>query len=699
MISHPVFKFKRYRIIILVIIGVISNCAYYNTMFNAFKLYDEGIKKIANSKDGRISPDIKKDFNSTIDKCWTLINVYSDSNKWADDALLLIGKSHYQIEEYGKSVRFLDQFIKKYPRSDLIYEAKIWYAKTLIKLDEDDMALEILNTMLAEDMNSDLKAEVLYSMGELYYKRGELDYAIKNLKQCVEYSDDDILSASSQYLVGNIYLEMGKYVDAIENFNYVLAYDPLEEVEFNALMKKVEAQIALKKIDLAINTLNQMLRSSKLLDKHSQVEAKLGECFRLQNKHDFATEHYLDVIQKYPRTLGSAQATYELAKLLEFYYTDLDSARKMYLKVRKESNSSEYVEDATIRANLLKNYLDLRSKISQDYEILLTPFADSTNSETTFSAADDSLVLNSTLADSDSINVKGNVNELAKHEQLIEQTKISLAKNQYALAEFFLLNMQNYDSAAIAYKKFIDTGYDSSKIPQAYHALSYLYSYKLPDSTIVDSIDNLILYKYPNSPYSEYILIKRGRIKKSKSVEIDTLKQKYRMAEDYLWANKYEDALQIFSEIAKNDSGSYWAGKSRYAISWIYENKLKNISKAIESYTILAKEYPKSDYAAIAKNKISEPEIETPVDTTKSDSIGINSETEINTIESEKDKEEFNIQREQDIPEDGKIENIDPQEEEREKSERESSLRTFKYLNPLQIDSLQKGNYWKNYTA
>ena len=176
-------------------------------MFNALKLYDEGTVKIANSKDGTITADIRKDFYSAIDKSWTLINVHGDSSSWADDALLLIGKSHYLVEEYNKSERFLNQFLQKYPKSDLIYEAKIWYAKVLIKQDNDDKALENLNNILSDEMDSDLKAEAFSGIGSIYYKRGDIEDAIKYLEQCVEISDDNILSASSQLLIGNIYFD------------------------------------------------------------------------------------------------------------------------------------------------------------------------------------------------------------------------------------------------------------------------------------------------------------------------------------------------------------------------------------------------------------------------------------------------------------------------------------------------------------
>ena len=211
-------KIKNIILMVLILISVflISGCAYYNTMFNAFKMYDEGNLKIANSKDGKISADIRKTFNSAIDKCWTLINVHGDSSEWADDALLLIGKSHYLIEEYSKANRFLEQFIKKYPKSELLSESKIWYAKVLVKKENEDKALEMLNELLINEEDDELKAEALSSIGSIYYMREDYQEAIKKLKECIEVSDDDLLLATSQFQIGKIYFDLEQYVDAIE---------------------------------------------------------------------------------------------------------------------------------------------------------------------------------------------------------------------------------------------------------------------------------------------------------------------------------------------------------------------------------------------------------------------------------------------------------------------------------------------------
>ncbi len=657
---------------------LIKSCAYYNTMFNAFEKFDEGNLKIANSSDGKINADIRKTFNSAIDKCWTLITVHGDSSDWADDALLLIGKSNYLIEDYAKADRFLDQFIKKYPKSELLNEAKIWYAKVLVQTKDDEKALKMLNEILVNDVSDELRAEALSSIGSIYYLREDYSEAINKLKECIEISDNDILSATSQYQIGKIYFDLDQNVNAIENFNYVLDYNPPEELEFNTLMNKVDAQVKLEKLDLAIKTLSQMLRNTKIKDKYSLVEAKMGECFVLQEKQEYATEHFYDVITRYPKTLGSAWSTFQIAELLENFYSDADSARKMYIKVKQESGKSDYVEESKKRADLLKKYLDLKTKILQSQEDIQT-FTKMLLDTTLTDTLTDSLAIISSISDSDSVAVPEKKETKESITKKLQDTENQLAKYRYDFAEYFLLSMQNYDSAATAYIDFIDTGLDTANIPKAYHALSYIYYYKLNDSTLADSIDDLILGKYADSQYSEFIMTRNSATTlEEEIVEENPMKEKFLVAEKYLFSDRFYNALDTLAYIAENDSGNEWGGKARYAMSWIYENKINDIEKALESYTILAEEYPKSDFAKVAKNKIKIPKVEAPIDTTNSDSLQVEKPAKPDEEQRDDEKE----------PED---------REKEEDSELKDEKQPFPFGQNLKqeiIESIEKGLHW-----
>ena len=99
---------------------------------------------------------------------------------------------------------------------------------------------------------------------------------------------------------------------------------------------------------------------------------------------------------------------------------------------------------------------------------------------------------------------------------------------------------------------------------------------------------------------------------------------------------KYREAISLYNKIAEDDSGSVWATKSRFAVGYIYENMLSDKKKAIDSYTILAKEYPATEQGKIAKYKIAEPPKEvTPVvpDTTQNTAIPVQAPPDSSTID------------------------------------------------------------------
>jgi len=596
--------FKKQFIIYLTFI--LFGCAYFNTLFNAKESYREGSKKIEASRDGKITPDIRNNFYKTIDKCWNLINLYGDSSEYADDALLLIGKSHYNVEEYVKSERFLNQFILRYVKSELLPEAKLWRARALIKLDKNNEALIQIDEIFQSKVENEIAALALYSKGHLHYLQENYDDALENFRRCIEVTDDEVLAADAQFEIGNIFFIKGDYVNAIGNFTKVRDFEPTLKTDFEANFKKVDAQIKLGQFEPALKVLNSLQRQNQFQDKFSEIEAKIGDIYLHQNKFDNAASQYDYVMEKYPRTEGSANAAYGLARLMEFNFTNIDSAKVLYSKVKREYNKSLVAEEAESRSALLQTYLKFKENIKTDISELLK--IEEEDSLIRYSITDSAIVDSQVVDTIETANEKEkgvpqNKKQLRSREQLIK----SLDKNKFALAEFFMLNMQNYDSAEIAYTDFINSSEDSLLKPKAYHALDYLYSFIKVDSLRADSIEQIILKNFPESEYATYILQKRVNKIEQEEKLIPEIQSMYHKAEELLENNNFNDALKQFEKIAEIDSGGSWGEKSSYAIAWIYEKKLNKTARAIDAYSFIVKAYPNSKIAIIAQNKIKEP--------------------------------------------------------------------------------------------
>ena len=179
-----IFIRKRYFLIILLL--TTTYCAYYNTFFNAEENYRAGLEKKNNSNSEEISKDIITNFESAISKSWTVIKVYGDSNSWADDALLLIGKSHYHLEEFDKSQATLEQFLQKYLKSPLKSEAELWLAQTFVEQGNIEEALKSFTTLISNTNDDDILANAYFNIGEIYFNSEDFEMAIKNYQMCID---------------------------------------------------------------------------------------------------------------------------------------------------------------------------------------------------------------------------------------------------------------------------------------------------------------------------------------------------------------------------------------------------------------------------------------------------------------------------------------------------------------------------------
>jgi TolA-binding protein len=613
---------------------MIIGCAYYNTLFNAIEKYEEGVQKIKSSRDGEITSDIRNDFYKTIDKCWKLINIYSDSSSYADEALLLIGKSYYQVREYPKAERYLTQFIAKYNNSEFITESHLLLAMTFIEMDLDDEAQEYLNRVISTDEDDDLTAEAYYNLGRIYYKKEEYNSARAQFDQVIEISGDEELNANAQFLIAESYFDEQNYPEALPRYDEVNEFDTSIEMHYDANMRKVDCLIELEENDQAITTLEEIAKAGKFLDKRPLVNARIGDIYVIKDHITEATNIYEEVLETYPRTEGSAIAAFGMAQLMEFYFADIDSAKRLYQKVGKEYRDTEYLEAANERAKILDRYQKIRINIESDLadlekintdsiavDSLSLEYSEMDTTEIDITEIDsteiETAAVDSAEVDRGETETKINGKNPAKPgkkpvKRLAADIEKSLEKNMFSMAEFFLLTLVNYDSAAEAYQKFITLSDDSIVVPKAYYSLYYTYNYglELPDKA--DSIKQIILLDYPESAYATYLTgPKEDTIEEEN--EISAYNTLFLQGEELISEENYLGAIEIFGQIANEDSGSMLAQKARYVIAWIYETKIEDIEGALAAYALAAKEYPASEIGKIAKNKIKEP-VETEID-------------------------------------------------------------------------------------
>ncbi|MBX2822890.1 MAG: hypothetical protein KTR29_24540, partial [Rhodothermaceae bacterium] len=132
--------------------------AYYNKFYNAKKLYKTGVEAIERTAETEIdrnrymavfvTPDrvtSQQTFNDAIIKCADVLRENAGS-KWVDDALILIGKSYFYLQNYvGAEQKFAEVIGLG---GELEDEARFWLGRTYLASGSLSRAKEHLDVSL-----------------------------------------------------------------------------------------------------------------------------------------------------------------------------------------------------------------------------------------------------------------------------------------------------------------------------------------------------------------------------------------------------------------------------------------------------------------------------------------------------------------------------------------------------------------------
>jgi tetratricopeptide (TPR) repeat protein len=676
------FKASRsLRYLLIVLFTITAGCAYYNTLFNAKKSYNEGIKAVGESSDP--SATARKHFETTIEKCWKLIELYSDQSKYADDALLYISKSEYYLQRYAQAKLHLEQFMKKYPDSKLLSEAQLWYAKVLLKEEEVEQANEYFLLVINNSKDAKLRAEANLSLGIYAFEKQNYDQSIEYLERALKEKLDDEYKAGLLYYLGEAYYTQQDYENAIDYYKRVDKFKPTPDVEYRSKLNLAKSYITLEEYNQADRILKKMLTAPRFQTYLPTIKTAMGESYERQGRIEDAVDIYREVVRERKSNPGTAQAAFDLAKIHENVYHNIDSAVVYYGKVSQLYAKFDSVEVANDKKRFLSEFKEIRDKINYDADLAYrlnnetdfrdslyqAQYEDSVNQalgiaqEKAAAAMEDSLrrlqayrdsvalglIDTTALAQSDSLQQNSdsllaqqqgeddlfqgyrntlpeeNVPDLPSDEpgttpqttgqeqekkplekRKLSQIEFDLMNNRYHLAEYYLLKVQNYDSSAYHYNKFLETYEDSILTPKALYSLAYIHKSKEhEDPQKVQELEDKILEKYPQSVFAVEIKKSRGLLREEKTVtpqqEAENL---FLKAESLYFAGNYFQSIDTYQYIASLDSTWMISAKAQYAAAWIYEHNLEMKDSALTAYKKIIDHHPSaSEFVKVARKK------------------------------------------------------------------------------------------------
>jgi tetratricopeptide (TPR) repeat protein len=161
-----------------------------------------------------------------------------ERNKQIDDAYLLLGKARYFSQRFVPALEAFNFILENHTKNGLKDQARVWQAKALVKLQNEELAIETLEYLLKNRaLPLDIIEDGHTSMAMAYQAIDSSELVIRHLDSAVLFSVDPKQKARNLFILGQLYRNEQK----IDTSN--LYFEKLIQLKKAPYRYKIHAQI------------------------------------------------------------------------------------------------------------------------------------------------------------------------------------------------------------------------------------------------------------------------------------------------------------------------------------------------------------------------------------------------------------------------------------------------------------------------
>jgi len=219
-----------------------------------------------------------------------------EKNTQIDDAYMLLGKARYYTLRFVPALDAFNYTIKNYSKANLIYETRIWQAKTQIRLQSELLAIDDLNKLvLYNDVPSNIAQEAHTAMAMAFNQIDSTELVKKHLIAAIAINEKPVQNARNLFVLGQIYREQDSIKFSNNFFNQLLNF---KKAPYKF---KVQAQIELAKnyqapdsvqANLLLETLDKMIKNYDNKAFTGSLYYEMGTIEDKNKNYDKATDYY-----------------------------------------------------------------------------------------------------------------------------------------------------------------------------------------------------------------------------------------------------------------------------------------------------------------------------------------------------------------------------------------------------------------------
>ena len=297
-------------------------------------------------------------------------------NPQIDEAYMLLGKARYYD---GRFIPALDAFnfiLDRYPTSNNINVAKVWKAKTNIRLKNEEFAIENLQKMFDQaELEEEEIADGAAMMAQAFINLDSLQPALEYIKMATENVKDKELKGRYTFIKGQIYNRLGEKDSANIAFDEVIEMNRKTSRAYmiNAYLEKGKNFDYEKGDRIAFLELLQDLEKNRenrpFLDK---IYNQFGDYYRNSDSIETAVKYYNKSIKAFRQDRILQAVNYQTLAEINFdnaeykiagaYYdstlTYLEEKSRQWRRITKKRENLDdvikYEDIATANDSILK---------------------------------------------------------------------------------------------------------------------------------------------------------------------------------------------------------------------------------------------------------------------------------------------------------------------------------------------------------
>lgn len=244
-------------------------------------------------------------------------------NDWIDDCYLLIGKAKFYKGENRVAEKAFEFLLKEYPKSELIPEAKLGLARSLIDRGEFIAGGEILDRLSdAPKTSKDFIFQISTLRANSAIQQKEYENAIDELERSILLVNSKTKKARYYYLTAQLYQKLGNSDASSRAMQELIDLNASYEMTFNAKISRALSYIGNENGEEIRKSLRRMLRDEKNTEYQDQIYYALAEMDVKDGDMESAILNYWESTKR--TVYNDNQKAISFLKLGDYYFEDLN---------------------------------------------------------------------------------------------------------------------------------------------------------------------------------------------------------------------------------------------------------------------------------------------------------------------------------------------------------------------------------------